>query len=889
MTTNFKELLMKPKVKALPVGFNAEAEAAHLNTLLTKAPRLKEFEYMEFISAGGSGLVFKVKEPNSELVSAIKISREHCLSKDLMFFPKQELDALQDLSHENIVQLFETISSTANEVVAIRTSYISFPQSLTDYVKYIIQEKTNASYSDIDQVTEERLNEVSHVLANWFYSLAEAIAYMHRNKYYHMDLKPANILINKDPELPKGRNYIPIITDLGSCFKVIGEFKEVRVHFTLAYAHPELSNVENGLDSVGNGGLRSSANIYDEKDPPRYDLYAFGRTIQEILAVVESQFKEKCFSNYYFRYLHIIAALLLDGKNNSGNQRNTHEHNGVIFISDFPEELKTKFFEKYKIKSADELVERLKRFKDDYSVEELAPEFSPRQKHTINNTTNPSIPFTKRVSEVFNHVTMRKLMKESQLGYMIELYPGASHNRWSHSLGVYNLAVQYYLSLVKDAYNPLFKIIVNQSDISHGLLAAILHDIGQTEFGHDFEVVGNEFYHVNFSKRLLRESFREEVPLEEIIRTFWNDIKIDRLLHIIHGDVKNGIDNLSKDIINSAIDADKLDYIQRDSYYCGVSYGLGIDLDRFFNTLTIHTYHEQIRLAYYAKGHAAVYSLLLARYQLYGSVYFHHTFRCIQSMFVYSLLFAKQNIPNLFDISDRTTFELSELFYERVVCKKSWDTAISNVNLKVKDVLPIEDVDDIALDFVYRLTDANGKKLIDSIVKRKLYKRIFTSQIEENTYINPDIFDKVGFAKIIQENLYQAVLTVIKTQFDENKETARKKNQTSSSTTAIEKGISKLVNSFYDRVTTDCLIIIDLPRSKTFGNNEFPEEISDMTRKIRATESKEKQRENKRTINKLLSTLQKIQIFAEPEFYKMITINLSNEVIVDVISRALSL
>jgi serine/threonine protein kinase len=588
-------------------------------------------------------------------------------------FPEEELDALKELVHENILRQYGFVSKDGKGVVAICSALIGNPQSLDISVQSIL-DRTPKNMDQYHQVSLERLNITCKTIISWFYQVAMALQYMHDKIFYHMDIKPANIFLQIT-----GNTGIPIITDMGSCINP-DKRKNRRAHFTWAYAHPELTDIPNRPGSLEGGGARASADINDHTRLPNYDLYALGKTIQQILAVVENHFVEMSFSNYSFRYMHIISALLLDGRNSLDQlqkRENISERHKIKFVADFPMGINQKVFDEKKISSAKDLVERLKRHRNDYSISALAEEFGSMNPLIVNNTIGEMVPFSKRVAKVFNHPTVKRLNDELQLGIITDIYPGASHNRWSHSVGVYSLVLKYYISLLSDPDNPLSRIIINKADIDHAIIAAILHDLGKTAFCHDLEAANNNFFnHVSFIKDLINEnSFPSETLSETINKkesSSWGKINFDRVISIINGEPDDMIDYLASDILDSPIDADKLDYIKRDSYYCGVSYGDGIDINRILNSLTVKENDNKIKLAYYAKGLTAISSMLLARYQLYGAVYWHHTYRCLHAMIFYAKQIMLNKVNNGITINNKITIrekELRKLYYYRVICK----------------------------------------------------------------------------------------------------------------------------------------------------------------------------------------------------------------------------
>ena len=730
-----KNLLNSPKPSNSPLeNFDCETEAEHLFSLIQQCPRLTEYHFKEFISAGGSGMVFRVQQsPNDGFYSAMKIIRKKVFdNNDQMPFSNEELDALKELSHPNIVRFIEAIK-IKDKVVAVCTSYIENSQGIKQYIQDILNTPPNPEmYKDtFAQVSIERLETTCDKVAVWILEIAKAIAYMHSRGYYHLDIKPTNILMQGS-----GNNVHAILSDMGSCVKK-AEFLKDRVHFTWAYAHPDLTDIATGApSSLQNGAVRASAQVSNTNKLPLYDLYAFGKTIQEILAVIDNHFGEVCYSNYTFRYLHIISTLLLDGKlryQGDDNTKKVYEQNGVSFVVSRPMNLSSSLLSAKKIQTADELVVRLKRLDKSYSIIELAPEFSPRCPNVINNTIGELVPFTKRVSAVFNHPVMKRLYNEPQLGLMTEIYPGASHNRWSHSLGVFALLVKYYIALLSDPENPFMRITVDKDDINHGLLAAILHDVGQTSMCHDLD-------------------------------------DLNRIIGILKHNSAYAVDYVVSDCIDGALDVDKLDYIKRDSYYCGVSYGNGLDYSRIMNSLTVSDKGGKLRLAYYSKGRTAIASMLLARYQLYGSVYWHHTYRCLHAMLFYATqsIFGNNDRVIAVSINKSAAINLNDvrnLYYYRVLCKLPWDVCWNKIGQRYSSIterLRVKDhmfTNDYCIDFIYTFATEKCRELLRQLVNRTVFKRIYTKNlkgIELSELVNK-CKDRIDISEKIKKRLFEEI------------------------------------------------------------------------------------------------------------------------------------
>lgn len=196
---------------------------------------------------------------------------------------------------------------------------------------------------------------------------------------------------------------------------------------------------------------------------------------------------------------------------------------------------------------------------------------------------------------------MQRLRRIKQLGFTYLVYPGANHSRFEHSIGTMHIASQ-----IAD------NIALGEDEKKMVRAAALLHDVGHGPFSHVSEKV-LESPHEYLTSRVIRES-----ELSPILREFFDPEDII--------DIINGRGHLGQ-IISGELDADRMDYLIRDSYYTGVAYGM-IDTGRL-----IHSIKLEDNLVIEAKGLQAAESALIARYLMYPSVYQHHTTRIINSMF----------------------------------------------------------------------------------------------------------------------------------------------------------------------------------------------------------------------------------------------------------------
>lgn len=204
-----------------------------------------------------------------------------------------------------------------------------------------------------------------------------------------------------------------------------------------------------------------------------------------------------------------------------------------------------------------------------------------------------------------------------QLGLAHLVYPGATHTRFDHALGVYHLARRTLDVL--EAGGQLER--VDAVDRLLIPLAGLLHDIGHYPFSHALEELEQNTLpgdHEEVAARFLADSDVGTV-LREI-----DGRAPDRIQALIRGRSNSPLQGL----VSGSLDLDKIEYLKRDARFCGVPYG-EVDVDRLIHALVLledpHT--RALEVGVREKGVAALESLLFAKYQMFRNVYWHHAVR----------------------------------------------------------------------------------------------------------------------------------------------------------------------------------------------------------------------------------------------------------------------
>lgn len=638
-----KELLAEQMTQTeyKPSDLDIPAEAEHLQNVLSTELQeiLTQYYDPKVEGIGGSGIVISATFTPFESRRALKFPRQrlYAMSRDDEDAPPDtdpEIHALSKLSHKHITRLYSAHRLSVGSGICTITEYVSSPAALNHYAKAIC---CSEECRRDDQVLTHSLA----VLSRLIYDLADAIGYMHSQAgLYHFDIKPDNLLVSKEGW--------PFVTDLGFARDVskYGEEDKVQVGFTWKYAHPRLTDPHAGA-RVSSTALKSKNTLTAAQLSPVFDMFAFGRSIQEILKVLEDEHGEHIHTFYAFNYLHVVAGLCLDGH----NARNHHMSATRTFVSDQPMGLPLQVLEKHRLGTFDDVKYALEALLGLHRIEDEVPELDRWSSRTINVSDLGISVLTERVSRVITHPVVDRLSKNSQLGMLDTIYPTATHTRLQHTLGVYHAVADYLRALYYDPESPTFRVLVRAGDIRKCLLAALLHDVGQSTFGHEMEEIDKEkFSHAKLAQLLLKSSTltdSEGNALRELIEGdtphCWN-MAISDVLGLLSGAYNMPLDEVLHGIIDSQIDADKLDYLVRDSVECRVPYGHGIDVSRFVRSLTTTGVgtgaNARLRLAIKRKGAASAEAFAFARYQMYQSVYWHHTFRAVKGM----LLTAAGNI-----------------------------------------------------------------------------------------------------------------------------------------------------------------------------------------------------------------------------------------------------
>ncbi|WP_018923219.1 HD domain-containing protein [Salsuginibacillus kocurii] len=197
---------------------------------------------------------------------------------------------------------------------------------------------------------------------------------------------------------------------------------------------------------------------------------------------------------------------------------------------------------------------------------------------------------------------VQRLRRIRQLGTTFLTFHGAEHTRFNHSLGVYEI-MRRIIDVFAD--RPHW----NDRDRLLCLAAAVLHDVGHGPFSHSFEkVFGSD--HEEWTRQIVLG----DTEVNEVLRRMGDHFpqEVSDVIEKTHSN------KLVVSMISSQIDADRMDYLQRDAFYTGVSYG-HFDMERILRVM--RPTEDQAVIKY--TGMHAIEDYIMSRYQMYWQVYFH--------------------------------------------------------------------------------------------------------------------------------------------------------------------------------------------------------------------------------------------------------------------------
>lgn len=239
----------------------------------------------------------------------------------------------------------------------------------------------------------------------------------------------------------------------------------------------------------------------------------------------------------------------------------------------------------------------------------------------IRDNIHGDIEFSSVEEKIISNKWFQRLRQIKQLAFADYVFPGAVHNRFSHSLGVVQCVTDMYKTVCKN--NPAF---YRDGDLELLRMMGLLHDLCHPPFSHASEELSTIEHEERLTEALELLSDLIVIPnnynckawelVDQVYQGYGNIYLQDRHLMALHG------------FMDGFIDADKLDYLERDALHCGVRYG-NFDRQDLVSSLTM----IDDNIAITSDGVSALESFMLARYYMFNEVYFHPGERLMRMMY----------------------------------------------------------------------------------------------------------------------------------------------------------------------------------------------------------------------------------------------------------------
>lgn len=530
----------------------------------------KKYEFIEEIAPGRNGITYKLRSrSNGKLYCLKTISPTIAGSTDrnrVRATLKNEVEILGPLTHRCLPTIYE---HDIREV---------FPYYVCTYHPGQTWESFRLSGKKL------QLSEAIFVIA----SLIDVLEYIHETGRTHCDLHGDNILIS---EKVLGEGILVI--DFGSGHRGSKDTPD-----TYDRGHGGFKNIKGQQQHrLQVRRLESIANFRD------YDFNALGKAL--------SGMQEAFFS--------------------------TAPHDQNIAYSDFCNMLQDGAIKKWS-----DVRERFAHVVDPRlfltRLEHLFVKENGERSQIIIPATMP-VPVGAAVLEVINHPTFQRLRSIKQLSFCEWQFPGGTHTRFEHSLGVFGVTLKALEFLGRD---PAIKSAFSPKHMQATLLAALVHDVGHYPFAHAIEhyVAGRVFEdkdaheevkkhtnHFHHSLDILEEqpSNSPIANFSRVVRKSWGEEVAEEAKSVLKGNA-----GVLSQILDGPVDCDKIDYLKRDSWHCGLPYG-GFNVEEILSSF--HPSPDGKRLLVRDSHIHAIEGFMIAQDQMLAAVYWQETVRAVFAMF----------------------------------------------------------------------------------------------------------------------------------------------------------------------------------------------------------------------------------------------------------------
>lgn len=330
---------------------------------------------------------------------------------------------------------------------------------------------------------------------------------------------------------------------------------------------------------------------------------------------------------------------------------------------------------------------------------------------------------TELIYDLIEHPYYQRLRRIKQLGLAELVYPGALHTRFHHALGAMHLMQEALTSLRNKGQE------ISEEELEAAQIAILLHDIGHGPFSH-----------------VLEHTLMTHVPHEEISLLLMHELNqqfngaLDLAIEMFSGKYHR---TFFYQLISSQLDVDRMDYLNRDSFFTGVREGF-IGADRILKMLDV----VDNQLVVEQKGIYSIENFLTARRLMYWQVYLHKTSLCGEAMLVQLIKRARQLVRNGEEVFSSPAFKL---FLEN-------DISLSAFREHKKYLEAFTELDDTDLWACIKIWAKHPDKILSGICNRLLNRKLYKIIISDKP-IEASILEKIQNDLLAQDGINEGNLS----------------------------------------------------------------------------------------------------------------------------------
>lgn len=324
---------------------------------------------------------------------------------------------------------------------------------------------------------------------------------------------------------------------------------------------------------------------------------------------------------------------------------------------------------------------------------------------------------TELIYDLIEHPYYQRLRRIKQLGLAELVYPGALHTRFHHALGAMHL-MQEALTCLRNKGQE-----ISDEELEAAQIAILLHDVGHGPFSH-----------------VLEHTLMTHVPHEEISLLLMHELNrqfngaLDLAIEMFSGKYHR---TFFYQLISSQLDVDRMDYLNRDSFFTGVREGF-IGADRILKMLDV----VDNQLVVEQKGIYSIENFLTARRLMYWQVYLHKTSICGEAMLVQLIRRARELVRNGEDVFSSPAFKL---FLEN-------DISLTAFRDNKKYLEAFTELDDTDIWACIKIWAKHPDKILANICNRLLNRKLYKIIISDKP-IEASVLEKIQNDLLIQEGI----------------------------------------------------------------------------------------------------------------------------------------